>query len=275
MTQETNLTSNGVKTIISESRKPIQTVLEQVPAAFIPDGYELETFEHMLPAPLRKKGTLMMTDRDSFIDFVMREGSLASCRIYADVNFAKNKVCLTAVINDNAETAPNWRDYRVIYEPPKSVEWSTWTANDGKAMTQAAFANFLEENVKDIATIPDMPSGTQILAMALDFEAKKEFLFKSAIRQQSGTVSIECVDREDDTTIKKMEFFQRFGIGIGPFFNGQMYQLLARLKYQTGNAKLTFWYELIRPDLILQDATNDLIKAIRDTTGFPVFYGQP
>lgn len=269
------VTPNHIDSIIKEVRKPAMVDIQGRPAVLIPDGYNLKLMENLLPDPPRKSGTAALNDVDSFIDFVKAEGSLASCRIYADVDLGNSRVFLTAVMNDHEEERAHWRDYRATYLPLKSVEWETWTGHDGKSMTQADFATFLEDNVKDVATVAGMPSGAQMLALALDFEAKQEVIIKSAMRLQSGSVEFNYVDKEDDSTVKRMEVFQRFTLGLAPFLNGTAYQLAARLKYKHSAGKLSFWYELIRPDLVLQDATDDLIQRLRGATGFPVYYGRP
>lgn len=39
------------------------------------------------------------------------------------------------------------------------------------------------------------------------------------------------------------------------------------------DGKLTFWYELIRQDKVLEAATKTLIEKIRDETQKPFFFG--
>lgn len=266
---------NLVESIVNEVRKPDFLDIHGRPAAIVPNGYELRLLEHLLPNPTRKVGTVKLDDVDSFIDFVKREGSLASCRIYADIDVVKDKVGFTAIMNDHTEEQANWRDYRAVYQPQKSIEWTTWMKQNDESMNQATFADFLTDNVKDIATVESMPTGAQMLAMAIEFHCNQEVIFKSALRPQSGNITFTFIDKEDDATTKRMELFERFALGIAPFFNGSAYQILGRLKYRLMGSKLTFWYELVRPDLALQDATRDLIKTIKDKTGFPVYYGNP
>ena len=38
---------------------------------------------------------------------------------------------------------------------------------------------------------------------------------------------------------------------------------------------LKFWYELIRPEKVLEAATKTLIQNIKDKTGNPFFFGDP
>jgi uncharacterized protein YfdQ (DUF2303 family) len=267
---------NYVESLTRELRKPTLTECKDHPVFLVPEGWEAEIHEELLPQPLRKKGTVTLTDNDSFIYFLKREGSLANCIVYAEVDYSQGKAGFTAVLNENgeAENQAAWRDHRAVYSPVKSREWQQWLGYNGKRLPQKDFAEFLEENGKDIASIPGMPTGAEMLEMAANFEAKQDIVIKSAVRMQSGTVAFSYTDLHDDATTQRMEVFRQFAIGIAPFFNGQAYPITARLKYHISGGKLTFWYELVRPDLVLQDAVLMLINAVKEA-GFPVLFGKP
>lgn len=269
--------NNNVDAIVNAARKPEVIDLPGhrkvllLPEKFRAEHVDLSKHE---ANPDRKTGVVSLTEAESFIAYIKEQGSLASCRIYVDVNYQQSTVHFTAVLNDH-DDKPQWKDFRAVYMPIFSPEWSTWTAKNTKVMSQADFATFLEDNIKDIAGVPERPTGTQMLEMALNFESKQEATIKSALRLNSGTVAFDYTDKEDEATVKRMEVFQRFTLGVAPFFNGQAYSLDARLKYRINAGKLTFWYELIRPDLVLQDATNDLITTIKEKSGFPILFGTP
>ena len=53
------------------------------------------------------------------------------------------------------------------------------------------------------------------------------------------------------------------------------YPLEARLKYRESGGKLSFWYELIRPDRVFKTAVVDDLQKIKDATGFPIVFGTP
>ena len=73
-----------------------------------------------------------------------------------------------------------------------------------------------------------------------------------------------------------MEVFKRFTLGI-PVFAGRTsaYPIEARLKYREKDGKVTFWFELIRPDRVFKTAVQDELARIKDGTGFPVICGKP
>jgi uncharacterized protein YfdQ (DUF2303 family) len=86
---------------------------------------------------------------------------------------------------------------------------------------------------------------------------------------------VTFVQDDDAQTLEKMKIFDRFSIGIPVFWGGDAYQIDARLRYRVRDGKLTFWYELIRPDRTLEAATRTVIENIKTETGTPLFFGSP
>lgn len=283
-----DLDQNAISTILQAAAKPELITLDinslslgKIPAALVPDGFKLSLMPEMekhLPCPLRKKGNRQLDDAESFIFYAKEHGTPETCRIYLRADFPRGEIEFTATFNDNLNDETGWNDFRATYAPKKSEEWKRWTSQNRAALNQAEFASFLEDNLADIAPPsaekPKLPNGSQMLALALNFQATSEKSFKSQTRLQSGGVELEYIDREDDATRGKMETFERFELGLAPLFNGSAYRLEARLKYRVRDQKLSVWYELIRPDKVLEAATKDLVELIKNETGFPVLMGQ-
>ena len=246
------------------------------PYVVVPEGHTVADLEHLLPAPTRKTAKVIVSDSASFILYAKKHGSLDECLIYAAIDSEKSYCKLVAVIDDNGADKPQWREHRCTFAPKLSVEWARWTAANRKGMSQADFGTFLEDNLPDIATVPGMPSGADILQMALAFDATSNKRFRSKTNLQSGGYSIEFVDEENNDTRQSMKVFERFTIGI-PVFDGSTsaYPIEARLKYRESGGKLNFWYELIRQDRVFKTAVADELTAIKEATGFPILYGQP
>jgi uncharacterized protein YfdQ (DUF2303 family) len=269
--------SNIVDAIVAATVPPkIEALDDDHKLLLLPQNFKFERIDlsQYREFPARKSTKHELRDVDSFIAYVREQGTPKTCRIYAETDYVENRISFTAVLNDHDVAVPNWRDFRAIYQPIPSIEWKTWCAKDGKPQSQADFAIFLDDNIKDIASVTGSPTGAQILEMALNFEAKQEAVYRSAIRLQSGTVSFEFTDKEDDSTIKRMDMFSRFTLGIAPYFNGEGYELPARLRYKLSSGKIAFWFDLIRPDLVLQQATLKLVEKIKTETGFPLWFGK-
>jgi len=129
--------------------------------------------------------------------------------------------------------------------------------------------------LQDIASCEGSPTGAQMLQMALSFEANQDTRFKSAIRLQNGGVQMSFVQDDDAQTLANMQMFDRFSLGLPVFWNGDAYQVDARLRYRVKEGKLSLWYELIRPDKKLESSTKTLIEKIKAETGRAFFFGNP
>lgn len=270
------LNQNAVETIVREARKPIELTGASEFLA-LPEGYKLEDLEKFKNAPRRKHAKVSMDDTNSFVDYVKRHGSLANATVWCDADFVGNKVAFISILNDNGEQdgEQHWRDHTAKFSPTFSEEWNRWTKMNKHQFSQAEFAAFIEENLKDIAGVEGSPTGAQMLEMALSFEANQDMRFKSAIRLQNGGVQMSFVQDDDSQTMAKMQMFDRFSLGLPVFWNGDAYRLDARLRYRVRDGKLTFWFELIRQDKVLEASTTTLIEKIKSETAKPFFFGNP
>lgn len=249
---------------------------ESIPYVVVPNHYKVEDIERLMSIPQRKRGAIVTTNSAGFVDYLQKHSAADVSTIYADVDSEQNRFSLLAVIDDHASGAPDWRDHTCKFAPKLSVEWARWVQNNKKTMNQAAFATWLEDNLPDIASVPGFPSGTEILQMALGFEANADKKFRSKINLQSGGVQFEYVEDETKETRTKMIVFERFTIGV-PVFDGSAsaYPVEARLKYREKSGEITFWYELIRPDRVFKSAVADELAAIKEGTGLHVIFGNP
>lgn len=265
---------NIAATIAREVRKPFElSPLENA----IPDGWKIESSEKLQPVPARKKATVSLNNDEGFIDYMKRHGSLASATIWCEADYPEGVVNYTGIVNDHAqeEDGQQWRDHIARLTPAKSVEWQRWVERDRKSFSQLDFAAFVEDNLGDIASLEGFPSGSAMLQMATNLEISQDSMIKSAIKLQSGGVRMEYVEDSNAETVKSMEVFSKFALGLPVFWGGAAYMIEARLKYRLAAGKLTFFYELYRPDKVLEDAAKTVTSNIQEKTGFPIFHGRP
>ncbi|MCG8991789.1 YfdQ family protein [Laribacter hongkongensis] len=280
---------NNIQTILDAAAKPyIESIsidglqAGSIPVLMIPEGYKAEVLKDLqihiekhLPVPLRKRGGVVLHDANSFVNYINTHKIDGITSIYCDADYQQSKVDLIAIFNDNGTNQTGWRDHTAAYSPIQSVEWARWTKKNRSTFTQVEFALFIEDNLQDIASVEGMPTGTQMLEMAMNLEANQDSRFKSNIRLQSGGTELAFVQKEDDATLEKMRLFERFSIGIPPFFNGSSFRIDARLRYRVRDGKLTFWFELIREDKVLQAAAEEEISKIAEATTLTVLHGNP
>lgn len=244
----------------------------------LPPGWTEKVFdeEGLLEQPHRKNGSVSLDDDGSFISYINRHKIDDLSTIYCQADYKESKVAFKCIINDHGASrdGQQWRDHCAVYQPKFSEEWSRWIGGNKRQFTQLEMALFIEENLQDIAAVDGYPTGQQLLEMATSFQANQDMRFKSAIRLQNGGVNMSFVQDDDNQTLAQMKIFEKIAIGIPVFWNGDAYQITARLRYRVREGKLTFWYELIRSDKTLEHATKQLIDKIKLETGIPLYFGR-
>lgn len=273
MTQET---TNHIQSAIDAglNLSEIQLV-GATPIVVLPAGAQPHDLEKYLPAPTRKKATVKMRDVASFCNFVNEEGN-DDTRLYGSYN----PPSFTAVINDHG-AAPGWRDYIAGYACPLSPEWITWKTKSGAAMLQADFAQFIEDNLPDIASSKVneqvTPTATEMLEISRSLEAKKKVNFASGVRLSNGQNELIYEEEISGTAQKgKLQVPEIFTIGIPVLEGGVCYQVQCRLRYRiVDGGKLTMWFELVRPHKILEDSVKAVWVEIEQKTALAIFNGTP
>lgn len=236
----------------------------------IPEGFKLEKFDDhdLLASPRRAKTSASLATPESFLDYVRQHATQAT-KVWCNFNPQTFALSFTAVIDDHHEGTAGWRQHLASYTPMTSTEWKVWTGHNEKPLGQVDFATFLERNADDINTGTEgtppgtYPSSLDMLTMATQFEINGDKRVKSVVRLQSGGVRFDLVDDEDEATRTQMQAFEKFMVGIPVFWAGTGYRIESRLKYRNNGGKLSFWYELIRPDRVHEAAAKDLIGTIR------------
>lgn len=280
---------NELKTIPHETEaqavanlvtKPFIEILHGAPILLAPNGngeWNHTNLSQHLPIPTRKTGNVTLHEVESFIEVAKRHGSMSDATIYLDVDYSASKVSAVAVFNDHGEDAAGWRDHRATFTPRFSEEWLRWLRNNKQPMEQVKLAHFLEENIGDIVqpSGTNLPSGADVLTFVSKLEETRKVKYGSGVNLQNGLVQIEFTEDNDTGTKGKLDLFKEFAIGIRPFFNGTAYQIKAFLRYRIdrNTGGITFWYELQRPDRVLEDACKETIEVIRAGTGLPVVFG--
>lgn len=249
----------------------------------VPKGTDVKEIkvdlEHLLPAPRATKAHAKLAGPDDFLAYVKRHAT-DNTLVWCDFNPQTYRLKFTAVIDEHAKGAPGWRRHTAELDPLMSAEWKLWKeANDRKSMLQTPFAEFLQENGTDIASTEvsaaaGYPTALQMLTMATNFVMNEERQFKSSVRLQSGGVRLTYVADPDKGTTDEMAMFEKFQIGIPVFHGAGAWAIDARLKYRNNSGKLSFTYELVRPDRVHQAAAEALIASVRAGLGdVPMIFG--
>lgn len=271
-----DLNEKVIKEIVHLGRQAgeIHTTPNGLPYAVIPvDAQIVDMTKYVhndyAERPHRKKGTVTALDAASFIAYYQLFADEHS-RVFAD----ETRACVLAVLDYHGigDNAPRWGQHRINLTLRQSEEWKRWYGADGKKLTQVDFAEFIEDNAPDIVT----PSAATMLEVARDLTAKTDADFGSAIRLNNGSVQFKYSEQiKASFGGGQLEIPEQFLIAIPVHVGGERVKVTARLRYRLNSGKLTFWYDLLRADVVLREAFLAVQKQIADGLAITIINGSP
>ncbi|MCY1282778.1 hypothetical protein D9M68_341850 [compost metagenome] len=259
---------NHLVTLVQALGKPIDHAGLANPIALVPDGVSIEGLEQHLPSPVRIRQRVSVLDAATFIAYVQRFTSPA-CAVFCSGPEGRT---FTAVLDYHQPGQPAWATHTATYRCPNTVEWGRWKEKDSKRMSQADFAEFIEDNVRDIVQ-PEKearaPSAADMLEISRTLEAKKNICFRQGIRLDNGQVQLTYNEQIDGRAGEtgQLNIPEQFFIGVKPFLGGDAFLVAARFRYRIQEGQLVMWYELIRPDKVLEEAYGAVRKQIQTGIG--------
>jgi uncharacterized protein YfdQ (DUF2303 family) len=230
--------------------------------------------------PRRRKGTIQLDTVGSFVELVNRDKRAES------VIFA-SKGKLVAVLNFHHEEAPGFCDDRIVYNFPFSEEWNIWRGFDGKKMDQKSFAEFMEDRAYDVGVAEDAGSITKAFAaplktrlagpgelatLAEGLNVRVEDNVENTYNPQSGESTMVFKSAHKDEAGQPIKVPGAFHIMIPIVDGGPKYSIPVRLRYRV-SGKVTWHYDLYRPDIFLKHALEETIKTVKEGCALPVYMG--
>lgn len=234
--------------------------------------------EKRQPTPRRIGGTAKFTELASFIEHVNRFKDDKSA-----VFMAGNQ--LTAVYNYHGDPAtPRWGDHRATYTAPLSSQWSLWTANDGKQMTQEEFGSFIDANLADIAAPAPGDEGKadreagyvgagQLATLARNLVINASHKAERKINEQTGDITMTFEVKTDETSSTKLP--PGFLLGIPVFEAGALYRVEAKFFLYRSGQGFKLAYKLQRAQDIMRHAVDEIREQVKKDTSLPVWAGSP
>lgn len=221
--------------------------------------------------PARKSGALTLTDVDSFNDALDKHG-LPHTELYANTKAGTIRAAINAhwASLDGDEGPAGHGDHTITLNLAHTPDWTDWTNNDGKLMSQSAFAEFIEDHIPNFVH----PTGADMLELAQTFQSTTRVEFASSQRVKSGETQLTY--KEHGTTSAgsrgDMTIPDTFDIGIQVFERGEAYRVTARFRYRITDGTLHLGYRLTRPHDVLRDAMDQVIDTIETATGRTIWH---
>lgn len=262
---------------------------EEIPVGVDPKTGKLYSIKNLLEEfrkkPWRKLGTAQVDTLAAFIDLVKRHKT-ANSAIFVKAIGGEPK--LTAVIDYHGPEEPAFGAHRVEYTFPLSDEIRAWRAQSGKAMSQAEFAAFLEQNVVALASPTDgeasdyqrlfkerVATPGDLLGLARELEVRATQHVKSATRLQSGERVVHFAEEHTNAKGEPVVIPGVFIIAIPAFAEGEIIRVPALLRYRPGSGGVSFTYLLWHAEEFIRQAVRADAAKAQGETGLPSFEGTP
>ena len=223
------------------------------------EGVQQVDLSQWQDAPRWKSGTVKVFDAPSFLQLIAENAEPGRTTVYVDKTPTAPKI--VAVINGNGRAGPGFGQFKVAMEFRPTPQWTKWTSIDGKPMDQNTFAEFVEDNIADVAS----PTGADLVEIISTFFATKNVDFKSSIRLASG--QIQFVHHEDIAAQVRggtMEVPERFIIGLAPFIGTVPFKIEARFRYRLNGPKLSLFFKLERLDDVITKVLDEIEEQISE-----------
>ena len=249
-------------------------------------------FDKYLPAPRRIAGTSKHSTIESFVAHVNRFKDEASA-IFANAN-AKDPKVLSIYNYNNSQDKPRFGDFRAELTLELSDEWTTWTEGAGEPMTQAQFAEFIESNVADIQTAPDLKDESNAtlreasLTLGYAFGGQSDMMTlskgiainesakaKTQVNLQTGERTIFFESEQTGVDGQKLAIPGLFLIAIPVFKDAHIYRLPVRLRYRMAGGAVVWFFDIYRDDKAFKFAYDEAVALIGEKTGIAPYIGEP
>lgn len=209
--------------------------------------------------PAAKAGTVTLHSVQSLNLYVQRHRT-ADTVIYADQEGER----ITAVLDDHGK-APGHCRHRAVYPCPVTTEWAAWRKVLGRALSQEALVDFLEERALDIVE----PPAAELQEMIRELTVKADVVWKKAFDERTGTVRLEYKEDVSDTAGRtgQVALPAHFTAGIAIYKGGEPYRCQVRLRYRLADAKLRLQLSIDNVERIEEVAFADAVKELEAGLG--------
>lgn len=256
------------------NRHAIRDSIASTPVLLHRDG-RIESLERYLPEPLRARARAIFNEPVSFIDYVNAHAEEGT-HLFGDVT--EQSGSFIAILDyhlpttlESAKQGAQWGEHTARLNLQVTPEWQRWLGSNAKPFEQAQFAEFLEDNVRDVVK----PSGAELLEVALTLQAAKKVAFRSGVRLSNGEHQLTYVEEiaGQAGATGQLQVPERFTIAVAPFEGTDPVEIEVRLRYRLMEGRVVFIYQLLRPDVAIRAVWQRIRERIASETGHAVHRG--
>jgi uncharacterized protein YfdQ (DUF2303 family) len=199
-----------------------------------------------------------VADFGSLQQYLDKHGLEAETEVTASVTNGT----FTAVCDAGDEHRAGWGGHTITLKLSKSPEWQRWAGRSGQLSSQADFAEFIEDNAKDIVE----PSSAEILEIAQSLQVKRGVEFESGTRLQDGNVQFGYRESTTATagSVGQLVIPEKITLALRPFKGGDAYSVTALFRYRLQGSQLTLGFKLQDPEKIIEDAFESVAGDVKE-----------
>lgn len=252
--------------------------VEDMPAAILPEGYKLHSLVRFQERPDGAVGTLTADSLTSLAEYV-KQHKTGGTALFASRDNGSVKAFIDwheDATRHPACAAPGWGRHTVEFRLLHTPEWKAWTGISGRKMSQADFAEFVEENLPDIIE----PASAEVLEAIRTVSGERNISFKSAKNLANGDTQIIWKENTETAAGTQGEAaLPSFLMLRLPVYRGAekatTFDVKAFLRYRISEGKLSFELKLHRPEVAVDLAFDELVAGFRSAleADVPVYLG--
>ncbi len=237
-----------------------------VPVVLAPNGYEAKllpqaVYNEYAEQPHKLEATRSFFHSASFMEYFNRFAGEDSIILANPEKFTLRAVLDYHIAAPEGDHVPQWQRHVATLEMRQSEQLKAWIKNDGVLMSQAEFAEFLQENAGDL----QRPSASEMLTIARDLRATVGMTAVSNFNQQTGEVELTFKNEVSATAgvrTAKVEIPDRFELSIPLFANDKPSPVIAQFRFRAGQ-EMKLMYKLYQLNRMLEQRFSALVDEIQ------------
>lgn len=220
-------------------------------------------------APRRTASTPAFVDATSFADYVNRYKK-PETSLFADVVHSR----IDAVIDEiPLDGAPAWRGWSPSFQARWDESYVAWRRVAGNAMSQVAFAEFMEENAHLVTNY----DAADLIEIAQTFHATQTGSFRSIQRLRNGDTQLKYTQETTASAGQAGEMAVPSDLHLRTpiYFGGPAEDILVRLRYRAREGSLAISLVIDKQAEREQLAFRTIADGVAMATEKAVWYGTP
>lgn len=236
------------------------------PFIVIGNDQKVQGLDHLNHEPVRIEQQIEVSTEQSFYDY-LNKFKLPSTMIVCVRNYAVVKAYIDyhdagkdeAGVADYGDHQASKNTHKLTLKMPLSRQWQRWQDINKEKLSQVRFAEFIEDNISDIAE----PSSADLLTDVTNFRLVKKATFGSKVNLHNGEFDFHYkTDGDPNGSVKLPE---KIYLGIPVFDGGKPYKVEIRLRYRVSDeGDLKLWFELSNDEDVYDDAFDKVVSNIKD-----------